>query len=150
MIREGKILDIKSLVKMGKDFFDNSGYQHIFPFEKKTFEKTVSHLITDENSNIFVAVEEGEIVGMAGALLFPFYMNENVLSCQEVFWWVKPEARKGSLGMNLLSGVEKWAKNKGAQTFNMMCLEHLNPDKVEKLLSHKGYDKTERHFMRVL
>lgn len=150
MIREGDISDIPYLVKMGRKFFEASGYQKSFSFKGMTFEKTVSHLISDENSNIFVATDDERVVGMAGALLFPFYMNEDVMSCQEVFWWVEPGSRKGTTGVRLLNEVEEWAKSNGAQTFNMMCLEHLNPDKVEKLLTHKGYDKTERHFMRTL
>lgn len=149
-VREASISDAKELIEMGQSFFTQSGYEDIFAFDKETFKETVKHLILDTTGTIFVVDDNDKAVGMAGALLFPFYMNKDVLSCQEIFWWINPENRKGLAGMKLLKAVEKWAKDNGAFTFNMMCLEHLEPEKVEKLLTIKGYNKTERHFMRIL
>ena len=149
-IREAELKDVPYLISMGMSFFKQSGYENIFSFDKDSFLKTVEHLISDDTGTIFIVTEDDIPVGMAGALMFPFYMNSNVLSCQELFWWINPESRKGLLATKLLKGVETWAKDRGAHTFMMMCLEHLEPEKVERLLTIKGYNKTERHFMRVL
>ena len=149
IIREATLDDITKVVEIGNEFFCLSEYDKVFNFDLDSFTETVTHLITSEDCNLFV-IDDGDIQGIAGALLFPFYMNRNVISCQEVFWYVKPKARKGSVGIRLLSAMENWAKLKGANTFNMMSLEKVEPEKVERILLSKGYTKTERHYMRIL
>lgn len=150
LIRKATIKDIEHLQKMGQDFFKASGFESMFVYDEPTCRLTLEHLIQDDSGTIYVMDNGKKPVGMVGALLYPFYMNQNVLQAQELFWWINPENRKGLSGVKLLQGVENWAKEKGAVAFNMMCLEHLEPEKIERLLTVKGYNKTERHFMRIL
>ena len=148
-IREAQLKDLEQVIKLGKEFFEVSKYDSFFSFDEESFEETIGNLIYQDTTTLFVVDDDG-IVGMAGAVLFPFYMNSKIKTCQEVFWYLKPEARKGRVGIDLLTAVEDWARNNGAYSFNMMSLEEVEPEKVERLLSIKGYKKTERHYMRIL
>lgn len=97
----------------------------------------------------FIYIEEpgkGAILG----LVFPHWWNPQVLVAQELGWWVEPEYRGTTLAIRLLNKLEVEAKRKGATKLLMICLEAVEPDKVESIYLRKGYTKLERIFSKDL
>lgn len=107
-------------------------------------EAIAQHYLTLDN---FIYIEEpgkGAILG----LVFPHWWNPSILVAQELGWWVEPEYRGGTLAIRLLNRFEEAAKAKGASKIMMICLEAVEPDKVEKIYLKKGYAKLERIFSK--
>lgn len=95
----------------------------------------------------FVYLEEpgkGAILG----LVFPHWWNPSVLVAQELGWWVEPEYRGTSVGIRLLKQFEIRVAELGATKVMMICLEALEPDKVEQIYTKLGYTKLERIFIK--
>lgn len=144
MIRLAEENDLPILLRMGKAFFDASGYNKETEFNeldtKEMLKKLIEagSLLTDGKS------------GMIGFLVFPIFMNNSHLIAQELFWWVDEDKRKTKLGLNLLQAAEKAAKDQGASSMLMLSLNDLNGEKVNNLYKSLGYSARETTYMRSL
>lgn len=140
--------DIPACLEFGQRFFDESGFSAETAFDAESTEATFRHLINSEDGAMLVAVNDGEIVGMAAALAYPHYFNVNSRTAQELFWWVAPSARGGTAGVRLLQALETWARGKGCTTLSMVCLTIDSP--AERIYARMGYRATERSYIKRL
>ncbi len=109
--------DLIPLLEMGRDFFDHSGNGAFTTFDEPSLTATLIGLMSGvPDGCVLVAVVDGEVVGMAGCVVFPFYANMNTKIGQEVFFWVNPDHR-GAVGEALLDELENSAMRKGAKVF---------------------------------
>ena len=144
MIRLAEEKDIPVMLRMGKAFFDASGYNKETQYNEldttEMFKKLIEAgtLLTDGES------------GMIGFLVFPIFMNNSHIIAQELFWWVDEDKRKTKLGLNLLQAAEKAAKDQGASSMLMLSLNDLNGEKVNNLYKSLGYSARETTYMRSL
>jgi GNAT superfamily N-acetyltransferase len=92
--------------------------------------------IVNENSNRHI---DGMLIGMAA----PWILSNDVRVAMELCWWVDPEARGASTGLNLLKRYIEWAKEVGCQRIQMHGLVGDNIDKLDKLYKRMGFEKYE-------
>lgn len=144
MIREAEEHDIPMLLKMGARFHEASGFIEM-PFDAASLEGTLRSLIESEDGVVLIG--DG---GMAGVLVYPCYFNHTQRQAQELFWWVDQDKRSTGLGRALLEGVEAWAKERGASTLTMICLDALDGERVSSLYRRAGYRPSERNFLKRL
>ena len=144
MIRLAKLEDIPNLLRMGELFFNDSGYGEITSFNKNDTEITLKSLI-----DLGTLLTDGKS-SMIGFLVFPLFMNQKTLMSQELFWWVDEDKRGTRIGIDLLKQAEKISKENGATVMNMLSLNDLNGEKVNKLYERLGYKRKEQSYMRVL
>lgn len=144
MIRLAKVDDMKQLLRMGKAFFDVSGYGQITDFSYSDTEIVLLSLIEQESLLI-----DGS-GGMIGFLVFPMFMNSSYKLSQELFWWVDEDKRKTKLGVELLKAAEVQSKKLGADSMIMLSINDLNGDKVNNLYESLGYKRQEQTYMRTL
>jgi GNAT superfamily N-acetyltransferase len=137
-VREANHYDIPGLVEIGARFHAR-GLVPV-PFCRQSVAFTLGNLIDNEDSVVLI---DGDAV--AGALLHPAWFNHDHLTGQELFWW----AENGN-GRQLFAALEKWARDRGADSFAMIALENLRPDAVGALYKRKGYVPTEHSFLKVL
>lgn len=131
--------DFPSMVKMGRRFYEASGYAEITEFDEASFEATLS------TPAVFLVVDkDNELVGMAGALVYPLYFNIRHMTAQEMFWWVDPEYR--GVGGELFDALLSEVKKLGAQSLTMIALERFSW--VGSYYEKRGFKPTERSFMR--
>lgn len=147
MIRPGTRGDIEVVAALGEEFHREANWSDICEYVADDSIATLGILL--ESGILLVAEEENEIVGMAGALVFPFYFNTSHITGNELFLWVRPD-RRGSLGARLLKALETEAKARGCKSFSMQLLEAIEPGKTEKFYLRNGYRPAERTFMKVL
>lgn len=144
MIRDAVVDDYPVLHRMGASFQKASGYTDICGYCEETTTKTfdllreAGCLLTDGKS------------GMIGFMVYPLFMDSSVKVAQEAFWWVDEDSRGSGLGIRLMEAAESRAKELGAKSMMMLCLDELNGDGVESLYRKKGYKPRERTFMRYL
>lgn len=147
MIREAEVRDIPEMVEMGRRFFAASGYADITELDPESLEATFKSLLENPDAVVLV-VEKSKLVGMAAALIYPFYFNLKHRTSQEMFWWVDQEHRGSGLKLfdDLISGV----KAKGAESLSMIALDALDPEKVGAIYERRGFRASERLFIRRL
>ena len=121
LVRAATHADIAECLPMARSFFDESGMAGVTEYDQGCAIATLRQLIDSRHGALFVAGSD-RLVGMAGALAYPMYFNTAHLSAQELFWWVAPERRGGTVGVRLMQALEKWARGMGCRTLTMVCL----------------------------
>jgi GNAT superfamily N-acetyltransferase len=83
------------------------------------WERHAASLAESEDEAMFVAVQRGQWVGMAGAFL-PLAKPGTATT-----WagWVEPTARKHGLGLALVEAVADWARERGASRLELAVAE---------------------------
>lgn len=131
---------------MGRAFFAESGYAEM-EFDSDTTVNTLRNLIDNDDGALLVA-DVGRVIGMAGALAYPFYFNSKHKTGQELFWWMEPEFRGGVHGVRLLFELEKWAKSVGCKSFTMIALSTL--PRAGDIYTRSGYRASDQSFIKAI
>ena len=144
MIRAAITDDLPNLLRMSESFFNASGYEDITTFDNSDSKELLIKLI-----DLGTIITDGKSA-MLGFVIFPMFMNKSTIMSQELFWWVDEDARGTSTGIKLLKMAEQISKDSGATVMNMLSLEDLDGEKVNKMYSKLGYKRKEQSYMRVL
>lgn len=128
--------DIPALLEIGRRFTAAAG----MPFDEQALTQTLEQLMAADDGVLLVTAEA---TGVLGGIAFrnPFNTER---TAQELFWW----AEQG--GLDLLAAFESWAAEHGATRVVMVCLEALEPERVERIYRRRGYVPLERGFERAI
>lgn len=143
-VRLAKMDDFPVVCQMAKEFHQCTEYRDIEFDEASCYLLFKSSL---ENGMVFVS-EGREITGFILGLPFPCPLNQMKTMVSELAWWVEPEYRNTSAGVRLLQTLERAAKEHGSTSLTMICLENMEPDKIQNIYQRMGYKPTERAFVR--
>lgn len=148
MIREAELTDVPRLVAMGERFHRYMASPETGPYSPVVAEKTAIELIENE-LGIFVVAEsdDGEVGGMCGGMVFPFYMT-GVLTAQEFMWWID-DTHKGQ-GKALMKMFEAEAKARGAESIIMNAIHGKDHDRIAKIYKRAGYRPSDYSFIKEL
>lgn len=146
IVRRATPADAPCLVEFGRDFAAASPYTGCADVSASAVEA----FMQIPNIGFWIAEDGGRPVGACGAVLFPLWWAEDVRLCQELFWWITPEARGTGAAAGLLRAMEDWARENGARYHFMVCLEDENAGRVGKLYRRAGYRPTEHSFLKEL
>lgn len=136
-LRDATLDDVPRLVAMGQHFLHSTPYRSVITDNPAQMSAMATMLITSENGLLLVADEGGVIVGMIGVFLYAHHLSAERIA-GEVFWWVEP-SKRGSLGIRLLRGAERWAVAQGVDTMQMIA---PNPE-VAQIYHRLGYAQVE-------
>ena len=148
MIRDAELTDVPRLVAMGENFHKHMNSPEVGPYSPVVAEKTAIELITADNG-VFVVAEsdDGDVGGMCGGMVFPFYMTGR-LTVQEFMWWVN-DSHKG-YGKAMLKAFEAAGRALGAKSVIMIALHDENADRISKIYKRAGYRPSEHSFIKEL
>ena len=136
---------------MGAQFFLASGLDKWFRFKKRCFSKLAADFMISDQAVVLVADGPmGTVVGMAAAIAYPCWFDDDHLTAQELFWWVEPSYRGGPMGAQLQQGLEDWARSKNCRTMEMGALEASRVETLAYMYERKGYGAKERIFCKSL
>ncbi len=138
MIRDATHADVPDLLAMAKEFAA-AAYPEI-ELVAADFMTTCNELVSRETGVLLVSDR-----GMLGALIYPMYFNAGHLHAQELFWW-----DRGGEGAQLRTTLEDRARDAGAATLAMLCVDTLRPEAVAAVYGRAGYRPGERSFIKVL
>ncbi len=150
IVRPAALDDLPRLEIMGARFFEASGLDRWFTYRPLCFSQVCVNFMTNGQAVILVGEGAMGAVGMAAALAYPCWFDEDHLTAQELFWWVEPAHRGGLMGTELRQGLEDWARGKGCRTMEMGALEASRPEALAALYERKGYGPKERIFCKRL
>ncbi|HMF95098.1 MAG TPA: GNAT family N-acetyltransferase [Vicinamibacterales bacterium] len=143
--RPATLEDLDAIVAMGERFRSSSPiYATRLAANPDQMRALATRLITDPLGIILVAERDGALVGMLAALIYPHFLS-GVRAAGELAWWVDPAAR-GTIGVRLLKDLERWARDLGAETLDMIAPSL----RVERMYEHLGYEPIERTYQRRL
>jgi len=143
-VRLAIIEDFPAVCRMARDFHQCTEYRSI------EFDDASCFLLFQDaldKGMVFVA-ENAQVTGFILGLPFPCPLNRMKTMVSELAWWVDPEYRNTSAGIRLLQTLERAAKAYGSISLTMICLESLEPEKIQGIYERIGYNQTERSFMR--
>lgn len=153
MIRNAHKQDIEQILELGEKFFELAGWPKYCDWDEFSVIQTLEKIIAEQIPGLLIVAEDieyndwgnsGKIVGIAAALIFPFYFNLNVIVGQELFWY-------GDCGIEMEKFMEQQAKEKfGASIFIMASVAGLRDKALERLYRMQGYDPCENTFIRRL
>jgi len=149
IVRQSVFSDEADLVRMGEAFFNELAVSALIKFSPESLVEFVRAASMNENSRVWVAEEEGKIVGAAAGICYPFYFTGE-LTTQELFWWVDPEARKLNVGKSLYQTLEDWAVENGSTTIQMVAIENGSAESVGKIYKRMGFMPNEHTYIRGL
>lgn len=150
LVRNARRDDLSQVVALGAEFHEESKFRDLCEYVPADFEQTALSIIDGRTAgSLFVADKGGVLVGMAGAVFFPFYFNFSSVAAQEVFLWAAPEHRSG-IGMQLLDRLEEDAMSRGGSVFMTGSIAGLRDEAVARRYRMRGYSPGENTFMRRL
>lgn len=132
-----------------REFFKDTRQAAYTALNEQAVEALLQSLIEDVTRGaVFAAIEDRQLVGVTGAMLYPLWFSPEHLTGQEMFWYVRKERRKSKAGKKLFQALEDWAREQGASSFSMMSLSHLDEKRVGQMYASKGYVPSERTYIK--
>ncbi len=149
-IRAAASADIPAIVNLGKTFFEAAAWSRFADWHEESISGFLRALIEGPlEGAVIVAETDGEIVGIAALLCFPFYFNFGVKAAQELFMYAHPGHRNG-VGDKLRAGLEQAARDKGATVIVMSAVQGMRSDALARSYRRQGYSVGEITFMKRL
>lgn len=141
--------EVESVMPLIQEFFRQTRFAETAEFDHDSVQTLLATFVASPDvAAIFTAVEDGECIGAAGALLHPLWVAPGHKTGQELFWYVRPEKRRSKAGKRLFNELEEWARKSGADSFAMVALSHLHENRIGKMYESKGYTPSERTYIK--
>lgn len=148
IVRNAIAEDLPRYLPLGQAFHAASPMREIIPFDPEGYAEFFLQAIHNPNMGVWLAEENNNIVGIAGALFYPMYFSPSSMVAQELWWWLNPETRGRGAGQAMYSVIESWAIAKGATALFMIALENERVDSMASLYARKGFRPLERTFIK--
>lgn len=148
IIREAELRDLTDYVKLAEMFHAASPMRNFIAFDPEGYANFFVNSLEKTDVKLWLAEKNGEMIGITGALLFPFYFSPSSFAVQELWWWLTPNARGSGAAKLMYQKIEDWAKEVDASALFMIALEDDKAQKMEKLYARAGYRPMERTFCK--
>jgi GNAT superfamily N-acetyltransferase len=117
-IRPSTAADTPRLIAMAQRFLATTPYGALLNPDPDWLEALVDAVL--ENGTVLVAELDGVLIGMIALSAQPHILTGEFF-CDEVCWWVEPEFRLGSVGEQLLTAAEDWARTRNLSMLKMVA-----------------------------
>lgn len=145
MIRDAAWEDLPAVLRLGREFWAESGADDALPFSDEAAMDTLCELVDGGLPGcLLVADDAGRIIGAAGAVFYPHPFS-GVKTGMELFWRAAPGHGRG-----LMAELEARARAAGCKAMVMGGLEAKRPEAVQALYVRAGYTPMERGYVRAL
>jgi len=148
IVRNAIAEDFPRYLPLAQAFHAASPVHGVIPFDDEGYADFFLQAVQNPNIGVWLAEDDGEIIGIAGALFYPMYFSPSSMVVQELWWWLTPEARGKGAGQAMYNMIESWAIAKNATALFMIALEDERAGKMANLYARKGFRPMERTFMR--
>jgi GNAT superfamily N-acetyltransferase len=147
VIRPAALEDVPAIVEMGQAFVHELYEAHIAQNPEQMRALVARLILGGPDSVVFVHVGgSGSVDGMIGAIAYDHHVSGERIA-GEVFWFVDPASR-GSIGIRLLKAAERWAREQGASSMEM--IQPIAAPMVGDIYKRLGYGPVEVSWRRKL
>ena len=148
-IREASQVDLLWVVGAIERCFAEVGLSdHGLSYDRRSAGRFLLTLMLSGQGNIWVAELDDTPVGLRVAQLAPYPFNSQVLIASGLLWYVEPEARALGIGEQLFACFERWAREQGARSIQVMPLAYKGS--TRGFFEKRGYVLVEEHFLKEL
>ena len=148
IVRNAIAEDFPQYLPLAQAFHAASPVHGVIPFDDKGYADFFLQAIYNPNMGVWLAEDDGWIIGIAGALFYPMYFSPSNMVVQELWWWLTPEARGKGAGQAMYDMIESWAIAKNATAIFMIALEDNDAEKMASLYTRKGFRPMERTYIK--
>lgn len=129
-IRQLDVYELPLCLPFGRAFFEEM--QLPGAFNEDVFLRNWTTYLTSHESAIFALfIDEGLAGGIGGMMTYDVFTGERI--CQEFFWFIGREHRRGTGAFRLLRQFQRWGRDHGAVRLRMVRL--LDKEQAEVLSS---------------
>ena len=148
IIKKVEEKDIDAGIEMVKEFYLKAFKEQNLAFKYKDVKK-LCEIIARKNIS-FIAYDGKKAVGSIGGFIIPHVFDSDEKMFNEVFWYVREEYRKSSLGIRLMKAIEEYCKNNKIKYCLMASLGNRRDDALCKLYSKRGYKHFETVYIKTI
>lgn len=132
--------DLPRILDLGELLHNESPRWSRISFSRRKSAAMLSALIESSDGVIYVAVEDGIVVGGIAGVIEPHWSSEDRLAT-EVSLFMAPEARGKMTPARLICVLDAWAKKRGAVWINGGTSTGLNPERTAGLYEAVGWER---------
>lgn len=147
-VRAATAKDLPAYVDRARLFHLASPVRDAIKFDADGYADFYMAALRNPDIGMWLAESDGELVGIAGALLYGIYFSPSTRVAQELWWYLDPAARGTGAGAAMFAYIEQWASLHNAKAIFMIALEDERVGSMVKVYSRAGYFPTERTFMK--
>ena len=148
IVRNAIAEDLPRYLPLAQAFHAASPMHGVIPFDVNGFSNFFLQAVQNSNLGVWLAEDDGVVIGITGALFYPMYFSPTSMVVQELWWWLTPESRGKGAGQAMYKTIESWAAAKGAVALFMIALEDERADKMANLYAQKGFRPMARTYIR--
>lgn len=149
IIRVATREDVDGLLDLHAQFHAESPFSAFAPINTDRIIATLLAMIEADDARIFVLLKERQIVGALGCMLTTMWFSDAIV-CQELFFFIKPEARVPAAASGLIAQTEEWAQRNGALAMALSSIENESRRGVSLFYRRRGYTSAEETFVKEL
>src|SRR5690606_13241410 len=148
-LRHARLEDIPALLQLGEKLFKDSPMEPMEFNPEKVRAQLEKAIISDQKDFlVLVSHVEDKPVGILAAYAFTPIFTDHRIAC-EVFWYLEPEYRKGTRGLDMMRAYEYWAKLVGCKVAQYGWLVS-SPKNMPVLYERTGAELAEQVYYKVL
>lgn len=138
-VREATMDDIKILITLCKEMVATSNFEHV-GFDARHFGEYCMRLIVLPEGEIFLAVQDGEVIGALLGCTGPGITSPGPLA-YDLGFYIRPGRRSLKAAHKLIDAYVNWAKSRGVLRVAMGNSAGAPDEGYCKLLSRSGFQK---------
>lgn len=135
MIRHASRDDVRELVKLTWDFFDESMFDGEFRVRK-----CADYFYNLIDEHLFLVADEGQIAGYIAGFHIPYYFNDET-EVQLNLFYVKPEYRGEGIASGLLNKAIEESDRLGASRIFAVNHSGVEKEAFRKIMENHGFTK---------
>ena len=148
-LRHARLEDVPELMKLGEKLFKDSPMETMKMSPEKIRAQLEKAIISGQKDFLVLVSYDGDkVVGVLAAYAFEPVFTDTRIAC-EVFWYLDPEYRKGSRGLDMMKAYEYWAKLVGCKVAQYGWLVS-SPEKMKTLYARTGAKLAEHVYYKEL
>lgn len=140
-IRRATQEDLPVLVLYGKAFHTESPRFKALEYDPIHMYLQIENALTDPMLGVFVAVENGQIIGGIIGEAYKSWFGHDLIS-QDQGIYLHPNRRNGFLLKRLVDTYVEWARSIGVKDITLGIFSEVHPERTVKLFERWGFTQS--------
>jgi GNAT superfamily N-acetyltransferase len=143
MIRPASFLDIPSIINLGNRYVEEEVKKvahHCAVWDAETSAHFLCQSLTSSDMFLWVAVDDGELVGFLWAATHPMAPWNPAMVASDMLFYVVPEKRGSLIGMRLVKEYKAWAESMACVEVRLSIASGINEERVGRMFNRLGFE----------
>ncbi|KAF1041780.1 GNAT family N-acetyltransferase [Xylophilus sp.] len=140
MIEHATLADVPELVSLGRLMVAESPRWRRLEYSADRVGRTITALIESSSGAVFVARQEGQIIGTILLVAEPNWMSDEVI-CQEMAFFMHPDHRGAFAASRLIRTAIAWSEIKKARWIEAGSSTGVNAERTAQLYERLGFTR---------